>query len=311
MAPEQLAGTEVTVRSDIYALGLVLVRNVHGQARVRSQQLMAEMTRLREETAPPSLVSHVRDLDPAVERVVRRCLDNDPQNRPQSALAVAAGLPGGDPLAAALAAGETPSPELVARGDGPRGAAAAGRSGVRVGDCGVPGGDSIPGIPDGMDFEDAFRKFAGSVWLKKLAIWCGLSDIRKSPSIAPMGCTTPPTTCGIVIPEEGQVPQYVGSPEHRATGADPFLVSHQPALHAGRRIRKRWRCDFRRSRHGRERNGGGGRWTRRDIWYRSPRCRRRWTNRLHPPSRWMGKACLRPPDLIQRASKPPSRTGLR
>jgi serine/threonine-protein kinase len=34
--------------------------------------------------------------------------------RPSSATMVAAGLPGGDPLAAALAAGETPSPELVA-----------------------------------------------------------------------------------------------------------------------------------------------------------------------------------------------------
>src|SRR5450759_2503038 len=43
-----------------------------------------------------------------------RCLQPDPRQRPASAMAVAAGLPGGDPLAAALAAGETPSPELVA-----------------------------------------------------------------------------------------------------------------------------------------------------------------------------------------------------
>jgi hypothetical protein len=56
----------------------------------------------------------VRDMDPAVERVILRCLDRDPQRRPASALGVAAALPGGDPLAAALAAGETPSPEMVA-----------------------------------------------------------------------------------------------------------------------------------------------------------------------------------------------------
>ena len=43
-----------------------------------------------------------------------RCLEPDPARRPASALAVAAALPGGDPLAAALAAGETPSPEMVA-----------------------------------------------------------------------------------------------------------------------------------------------------------------------------------------------------
>ncbi len=53
-------------------------------------------------------------LDPAVERAILRCLEHDPRNRPPSALSVAAALPGGDPLAAALAAGETPPPEVVA-----------------------------------------------------------------------------------------------------------------------------------------------------------------------------------------------------
>jgi serine/threonine-protein kinase len=54
------------------------------------------------------------DIDPTVEKVIRRCLDPDPAKRPASALSVLAALPGGDPLAAALAAGETPSPEMVA-----------------------------------------------------------------------------------------------------------------------------------------------------------------------------------------------------
>jgi len=49
-----------------------------------------------------------------VERVILRCLERRPGERPASALAVAAALPGGDPLAAALAAGDTPSPEMVA-----------------------------------------------------------------------------------------------------------------------------------------------------------------------------------------------------
>ena len=45
---------------------------------------------------------------------ILRCLEADPGRRPVSALSVSAALPGGDPLAAALAAGETPSPEMVA-----------------------------------------------------------------------------------------------------------------------------------------------------------------------------------------------------
>src|SRR5579862_8965373 len=60
------------------------------------------------------MTTTVRDLDPAIERVILRCLSPDPRARPASALAIAAALPGGDPLAAALAAGEMPSPEMVA-----------------------------------------------------------------------------------------------------------------------------------------------------------------------------------------------------
>src|SRR5713226_9786893 len=113
MSPEQLTGKAVTVRSDIYALGLVLYELFTGK-RAFDANTLADLVRLRQETTPPSLTTLVRDLDPAVERVVFRCLEADPKNRPASALAVAAALPGGDPLAAALAAGETPSPEIVA-----------------------------------------------------------------------------------------------------------------------------------------------------------------------------------------------------
>jgi len=65
-------------------------------------------------SAIPSTSSVVRDVDPLIERVIARCLEPEPAKRPQSALAVAGMLPGGDLLAEALAAGETPSPELVA-----------------------------------------------------------------------------------------------------------------------------------------------------------------------------------------------------
>ncbi len=113
MSPEQLSGREVTEKSDIYALGLVLYELFTGK-RAFSAENLAELTRSRVagDVSRPS--SHVKDLDPLVERVILRCLEPEPANRPANALAVAAALPGGDPLAAALAAGETPSPEMVA-----------------------------------------------------------------------------------------------------------------------------------------------------------------------------------------------------
>jgi Protein kinase domain len=113
MAPEQLAGTEVTPRSDIYSLGLVLYEVFTGKKAFDAATL-PELLRLRERSSPTSISTLVRDIDPLVERVILRCLEKDPARRPATALQVAAALPGGDPLAAALAAGETPSPEMVA-----------------------------------------------------------------------------------------------------------------------------------------------------------------------------------------------------
>jgi Protein kinase domain len=113
MAPELLTGGAPSVRTDIYALGLIIFEMFTGKrafdAKTFNELLSMHQTRT---VATPS--SMVRDLDPAVERVILRCLEHDPGLRPGSALAVAAALPGGDPLAAALAAGETPSPEMIA-----------------------------------------------------------------------------------------------------------------------------------------------------------------------------------------------------
>jgi len=112
MAPEQLDGSEVTVKSDLYSLGLVLYELFTGKPPFRAASA-ADLRRMQTETAPTSPSSFVEGFDPAVERLILRCLDPDPARRPQSAMAVAAALPGGDPLAAAVAAGETPSPEMV------------------------------------------------------------------------------------------------------------------------------------------------------------------------------------------------------
>ena len=116
MAPEQLTGGELSERTDVYSLGLVLYELFTGK-RAHDVKDVEDLARRRPST-PTSPSAHLSGLNPAVERAILRCLDPDPAKRPASASALAAALPGGDPLAMALAAGETPSPEMVAHAGG-------------------------------------------------------------------------------------------------------------------------------------------------------------------------------------------------
>jgi serine/threonine-protein kinase len=113
MSPEQLAGKPVTVRSDVYSLGLVLYEMFTGKRAFRADSLRGyQKLHSSEEPTPPSEL--IDDIDPIVDRVIMKCLEKDPRQRPASAMAVSAALPGGNPLREILAAGETPSPEVVA-----------------------------------------------------------------------------------------------------------------------------------------------------------------------------------------------------
>jgi Protein kinase domain/zinc-ribbon domain len=126
MAPEQLSGKGASIRTDIYSLGLVLYELYTGK-RAFEGATFQELKRKHSDEAPASPSTISPGFDPVVERVILRCLEKDPGRRPFSVAQVAAALPGGDPLAAALAAGETPSPEMVAAA-GEQGALSAGRA---------------------------------------------------------------------------------------------------------------------------------------------------------------------------------------
>ena len=117
MAPEQLRGAAASDRSDIFALGLVLYELFTGRHAFTAKTI-DELQAQHEERSFQQPSAIVPGLNPAINRVIVRCLEPHSADRPGSALSVAAALPGGDPLAAALAAGETPSPELVAASGG-------------------------------------------------------------------------------------------------------------------------------------------------------------------------------------------------
>jgi serine/threonine-protein kinase len=116
MAPEQFTGRELTPQTDLYSLGLVLYEIFTGKRAFDSRDPL-ELASMHA-TTPTSPSAHLTGLNPIVERAILRCVDPDPARRPRSASSLAASLPGGDPLAMAIAAGETPSPEMVARSGG-------------------------------------------------------------------------------------------------------------------------------------------------------------------------------------------------
>jgi serine/threonine-protein kinase len=117
MAPEQIAGDQSTERTDLFALGLVLYE-LHVGQRLLPVRTFEERERVDFDAI---LATTMPAVPRAIERIIRSCLEEQPGKRPASAVALAALLPGGDPLATAVAEGIVPSPEMVAAA-GPKGA---------------------------------------------------------------------------------------------------------------------------------------------------------------------------------------------
>jgi TolB-like protein len=90
MAPEQLEGTEVDARADLYAVGLLLYEMLTGEPPFTGESPMAvAFARLRQPPPDPRGRPGVPD---ALAEVVRRCLARDPDERPAGAQEVATAL---------------------------------------------------------------------------------------------------------------------------------------------------------------------------------------------------------------------------
>jgi len=83
MSPEQAAGEEVTDRSDVYSLGLVVFELLTGRPPFQEANVMA-LAAAHINKEAPGVRSLRPDVDPGLAELVRRCLAKNPDERPSA-----------------------------------------------------------------------------------------------------------------------------------------------------------------------------------------------------------------------------------
>jgi eukaryotic-like serine/threonine-protein kinase len=84
MSPEQVRGKPADHRSDIFAFGSILYEMLSGQRAFRGETAADTMSAILKEE-PVELSETARNVPPALERMVRHCLEKNPAQRFQSA----------------------------------------------------------------------------------------------------------------------------------------------------------------------------------------------------------------------------------
>jgi Tol biopolymer transport system component len=93
MAPEQVRGQAADHRSDLFALGAILYEMLTGERAFRGASFVDTLSAILKEEPPP-LAASGRDIPPALEPIVRHCLEKRPEERFQSARDLAFALEG-------------------------------------------------------------------------------------------------------------------------------------------------------------------------------------------------------------------------
>jgi serine/threonine-protein kinase len=111
MAPEQLTGSTLDARADIYSAGVVLYEMITGRRPFEAADLdMLTRAILVEPVLPPSLLRPTCPL--ALEELVLRCFQRKPADRPHTARTVVEALTGvatAAPKSAVVSSAETPT----------------------------------------------------------------------------------------------------------------------------------------------------------------------------------------------------------
>ncbi|MBK9088855.1 MAG: protein kinase [Holophagales bacterium] len=91
MSPEQVRGMPCDHRADVFAFGCVLYEMLAGQRAFRGETPMDTMSAILSREPPP-ISGLGRDVPPALQAIVERCLEKDPAKRYQSAAEVRSAL---------------------------------------------------------------------------------------------------------------------------------------------------------------------------------------------------------------------------
>jgi Tol biopolymer transport system component len=91
MSPEQVKGQTADHRSDLFSFGAILYEMLSGRRAFRGETSVETMSAILKED-PPELTETNRSVPPAMEGIVRHCLEKNPEERFQSARDVAFNL---------------------------------------------------------------------------------------------------------------------------------------------------------------------------------------------------------------------------